>query len=207
MKDINSRVHIIDDDSIILDLLKSMVESIGIVPSCYNSAEKFLETYTQAPRECVVSDIRMPGLSGLQLQKRLQEKYPVPPPLILVTGYAEVSAAVEAMKQGAYDFVEKPVNGYQFLEKVQGALEVSQELHAQRLHQSARDARLALLTPKEREVLEEVLKGQSSKDIASDLGLSTRTVENHRSRLMAKLRVKSTVDLVREFGLPGSTDT
>lgn len=206
MKDTNSRVYIIDDDSIMLDLLKNMVESSGLVPTCFSGAEKFLDEYVQAPRECVVSDIRMPGLSGLQLQKLLQEKYQVPPPLILVTGFAEVSAAVEAMKQGAYDFVEKPVNGYQFLEKVQGALTKSQELHAQRLHQSARDARLALLTPKEREVLEEVLKGQSSKDIATDLGLSTRTVENHRSRLMAKLRVKSTVDLVREFGFPGGSD-
>ncbi len=123
-----------------------------------------------------------------------------------MTGYAEVSAAVEAMKLGAFDFVEKPVNGYQFLEKVEGALKLSQDLHSQRMHQSAREARLALLTPKEREILEDVLKGQSSKDIASESGLSIRTVENHRSRLMAKLRVKSTVDLVREFGISNSSE-
>lgn len=199
------RVHIIDDDDIMLELMRSLVGSIGAEVSCYRSALAFLEQYTQGSCECVVSDIRMPGISGLHLQRELQQRYPVPPPLILVTGYAEVSAAVEGMKQGAFDFVEKPLDGHRFLDKVQAALNLSRDLHQQRLQRSAREARLALLTPKEREVLEAVLQGQSSKEIARQLGLSVRTVENHRAHLMEKLRVKSAVELVRDFLLAGAS--
>src|SRR5690606_31494914 len=107
------------------------------------------------------------------------------------TGYAEVSAAVEAMKQGAFDFVEKPINGHQFLEKLQSALALSRQLHQKRMELSAREARIALLTPKEQEVLEAVLEGLASKDIAQKLNLSVRTIENHRARIMEKLRVNS----------------
>mgnify|MGYP006330762671 CR=1 FL=1 len=193
------QVHLIDDDDIMLELLVSLVESIGAAAIAHPSAQAFLDQYCQNPCECVVSDIRMPGISGLHLQRALQQRFAVPPPLIFVTGYAEVSAAVESMKQGAFDFVEKPLDGHRFLEKVQAALTLSRDLHEQRLQRSVREARLALLTPKEREVLEAVLLGLSSKEIAARLGLSARTVENHRARLMEKLRAKSTVELVREF--------
>lgn len=196
-------IYVIDDDSIMLDIIRSLIQTLGVHCEGFASAEQFLQQYRPGPCECVVSDIRMPGVSGLQLQRELQVRYPVPPPLILVTSYAEVSAAVEAMKQGAFDFVEKPLDGHHFLEKVQAALNVSRDLHQQRLYQSAREARLALLTPKEREVLEAVLLGLSSKEIAQQQSLSVRTVENHRARLMEKLRVKSAVELVRDFLQPG----
>ncbi|HVK98542.1 MAG TPA: response regulator [Dongiaceae bacterium] len=195
----SSRVYLIDDDDIILELMTDLVASIGAEASGFRSATDFLDQYSPCPCECVVSDVRMPGVSGLHLQRELQSRFEVPPPLILVTGYAEVSAAVEGMKQGAFDFVEKPLDGHRFLEKVQAALNLSCDLHQARLQQSARAARLALLTPKEREVLDEVLKGLSSKEIAQHLGLSVRTVENHRARLMDKLRVKSALELVRDF--------
>lgn len=194
--------YLIDDDSITLELMSGIVEPIGVEPVCFNSAEAFLGAYSPLPCECVISDMRMPGVSGLQLHKALQERYAVPPPLIIVTGYAEVSAAVEAMKQGAFDFVEKPINGHQFLEKLQAALSLSRQLHQQRLYLAAREARMALLTPKEQEVLQAVLDGLPSKDIASKLNLSVRTVENHRARIMEKLRVNSALELMRDFMQP-----
>lgn len=196
-------VYVIDDDSIMLDLVRGLVSTLGVESEGFSSAESFLARYRQNPCECVVSDMRMPGVSGLQLQRELQLRFPLPPPLILITGYGQVSAAVDAMKQGVFDFVEKPLEGHRFLEKVQAALNASRDLHQQRLYRSAREARLALLTPKEREILEAVLQGLSSKEIAQQQNLSVRTVENHRARLMDKLRVKSALELVREFLLPG----
>lgn len=197
-------VYLIDDDSIILELMRGLIEPIGAEACCFDNAESFFSSYSPRPCECVITDMRMPGVSGLQLHKALQARHPVPPPLIIVTGYAEVSAAVEAMKQGAFDFVEKPINGHQFLEKIQAALTLSRQLHQQRMLLAAREARLSLLTQKEQEVLQCILRGQSSKDIAADLGLSVRTVENHRARLMEKLRVKSALELVRDFINPSS---
>lgn len=191
--------YLIDDDSIALELMGGIIEPIGVTSLCFNSAEAFLSAYSPRPCECVISDMRMPGVSGLQLHKALQVRYPVPPPLIIVTGYAEVSAAVEAMKQGAFDFVEKPIQGHQFLEKLQAALALSRELHQQRLQLATRQARISLLTPKEQEILQAVLEGLSSKDIAAKLNLSVRTVENHRARVMEKLRVSSALELMRDF--------
>jgi two-component system response regulator FixJ len=191
--------YLIDDDSITLELISGIIKSIGVEVICFNDAESFLNAYSPRPCECVVSDMRMPGVSGLQLHKVLQQRYPVPPPLIIVTGYAEVSAAVEAMKQGAFDFVEKPINGHQFLEKLQSALALSRQLHQKRMELSAREARIALLTPKEQEVLEAVLEGLASKDIAQKLNLSVRTIENHRARIMEKLRVNSAMELMRDY--------
>lgn len=195
--------YLIDDDSITLELMSGIIEPIGVTTETFGSAEAFLEAYSPRPCECVITDMRMPGVSGLQLHKVLQQRYPVPPPLIIVTGYAEVSAAVEAMKQGAFDFVEKPIQGHQFLEKLQAALALSRQLHQQRLQLAARDARIALLTPKEQEVLHAVLNGLPSKDIANRLNLSVRTVENHRARIMEKLRVNTAMELMRDFMLPG----
>lgn len=195
--------YLIDDDSITLELMSGIIEPIGVTTETFGSAEAFLEAYSPRPCECVITDMRMPGVSGLQLHKVLQQRYPVPPPLIIVTGYAEVSAAVEAMKQGAFDFVEKPIQGHQFLEKLQAALALSRQLHQQRLQLAARDARIALLTPKEQEVLHAVLDGLPSKDIANRLNLSVRTVENHRARIMEKLRVNTAMELMRDFMLSG----
>lgn len=195
----NAIVHIIDDDDIMLNLLSEMVRSIGLGTRCYANGDEFVSKYVQLPCECIVSDLRMPGISGIQLQKLLHSRYPLPSPLLLITGYAEVNTAVEAMKLGAFDYIEKPVNGLAFLEKVQSALETSKGLNRERLERSAREARLALLTSKEREVLGKLLLGNTSKEIATALGLSVRTVENHRARMMSKLHVNTATELVREF--------
>lgn len=140
----------------------------------------------------------MPEIGGLEVQRVLQEQGSHLP-IILVSGYPEVHSAVEAIKKGAFDFLEKPVNGGLLVEKVQSALTRSREMHAEHLIKVTRGARLALLTPKERQIADLVVAGNSSPKIAEALDISVRTVENHRARLMEKLHVESTIGLVRLF--------
>lgn len=192
-------VHLIDDDAILLDTLAELVASIGVATLPYRSGRTFIDNYKPRACECVVSDIRMPELTGLELQRALAEQHKIPPPIIFVTGFADVSAAVEAMKNGAYDFVEKPVSGAVFLEKINGALQLGRTLHLRRLNEAARAARIALLTPKEKEVLQLVIKRHTNRDIANLLGLSVRTVENHRAHILTKFRVKDSYELLGLF--------
>lgn len=194
----SATVYIVDDDNIILWTLKEVVQSIGVRVLTYTSAKEFLASYSPSPCECLISDVRMPEISGLQIQRLLSSKG-TPPPIIFVTSHSEVAAAVEAMKAGAFDFVEKPVNGHQLIEKVQAALAHSRTLHDERLSQSSRQARLDLLTPKERDIVELVIQGKSSREIATELDISVRTVENHRARIMDKLHIASAVELVKLF--------
>jgi FixJ family two-component response regulator len=191
--------HLIDDDPILLDVLVDLVSSIGVDTVTYRSPTPFLERYRPAPCECVISDIRMPEMTGLELQRVLNTHHAVPPAIIFVTGFAEVSAAVEAMKRGAFDFVEKPISGTIFLEKINAALQHSRDLHAQRLDSVAREARFALLTPKEKEVLQLIVKRHTSREIADLLGISVRTAENHRAHILTKLRAKDTFELLGLF--------
>lgn len=194
----SATVYIVDDDDIILWTLKELVQSIGARVLTFTSAKEFLAAYSPSPCECVISDVRMPEIGGLQVQ-RLLASTGTPPPIIFITSHSEVSAAVEAMKGGAFDFVEKPVNGHLLIEKVQAALAHSRSLHQQRLSQSSKQARLDLLTPKEREIVDLVVLGQSSREIATALNISVRTVENHRARIMDKLHIASAVELVKLF--------
>jgi len=193
-----SVVYIVDDDDIILWTLKELVQSIGARVYTFTSAKEFLAFYSPSPCECVISDVRMPEISGLQIQRLLMSTG-APPPIIFITSHSEISAAVEAMKAGAFDFVEKPVNGHVLLEKVQAALIHSRTLHRERLRQSSKQARIDLLTPKERAVVDFVIQGQSSREIATELDISVRTVENHRARIMEKLHITSAVELVKLF--------
>jgi two-component system, LuxR family, response regulator FixJ len=191
-------VYIVDDDDIALWMLRELLEGIGADFRTFGSAEAFLKSYTPGPCECLISDLRMPEIGGLEIQRQLLDKG-ASLPIIFVSGYPEVSAAVQAIKQGAFDFLEKPVNGNLLREKVQSALARSRELHAERLERSSREARVALLTPKEREIADQVVLGKSSRQISDELGISVRTVENHRARIMAKLHVESAMDLVKLF--------
>ena len=191
-------VYIVDDDDIVLWMFREMLNGIGADFRTFDSAAAFLKAYVPGPCECLISDLRMPEIGGLEIQRALQEKG-ASLPIIFVSSYPEVSAAVQAIKQGAFDFLEKPVNGGLLCEKVQGALIRSRELHANRLERRAREARVALLTPKEREIADLVVLGKSSRQISDELGISVRTVENHRARIMAKLHVESALELVRLF--------
>ena len=192
----DAQVYILDDDDLSLFTLKTIVTSIGAKIISCASAQEFLLNYRPSACECVISDVRMPEMSGLQLQQHLLAAG-LPPPIIFVTGHSEISAAVEAMRAGAFDFIEKPVDGHLLIEKVQKALIVSRELHKTRLSESTRQARIALLTPKEKEIVDLVIQGKSSREIADFFNLSVRTVENHRARIMDKLHITSAVELVR----------
>lgn len=191
-------VWVVDDDPSVLRMLAALVDTIGVCARPYPSAEAFFAAYRPDPCECLICDMRMPGMGGLDVQRRLKERG-AELPIIFLTGYAEVSAAVEAMKAGAVDFVEKPFGAQVLLDKIQKALARSREVQAQRRLREAREARVGLLTPKERAVVRGVVDGKSSRDISAELGISVRTVENHRARIMEKLHVRSTVELVRLF--------
>jgi len=198
MSSIRPVIHVIDDDDIVLWMFRELLRDVDAEIRTFSSACEFLDNYRPAPCECLLCDLRMPEMDGLAVQQRLLEKGSFLP-LILVSGYADVPCAVEAIKNGAFDFLEKPVDGGLLVAKVHSALARSRELHAEHLARVTRDARLALLTPKEREIAERVVAGKSSPRIAEELDISVRTVENHRARLMEKLHVESVPELVRMF--------
>ncbi|MDR1935444.1 MAG: response regulator [Candidatus Accumulibacter sp.] len=191
-------VHVIDDDAIALWMFRELLQGVGAEIRVFGSAREFLDGYRPNPCECLVCDLRMPEIGGLEVQRRLLEQGSHLP-IILVSGYADVPQAVEAIKKGAFDFLEKPVDGALLVAKVRSALEHSRGRHAEHLARCAREARLALLTTKERQIAELVAAGKSSPKIAQALDISVRTVENHRARLMEKLHVESLAELVRLF--------
>ena len=191
-------VYLVDDDQKVLNMLQSLVATIGVDARAYLSAREFLAAYRPLPCQCLVCDLRMPDIDGLGLQEKLQTLSGAPP-IIFLTGYAEVNVAVDAMKHGAFDFLEKPFRAQALLGKIQAALEASRAQHARLLAAQANEARLALLTPRERDVLRHVIDGLSSRQIAETLGLTVRTIENERARILDKLQVESTVDLVKLF--------
>lgn len=189
-------VFIVDDDEAVRDSLRWLMKSVGLAAETYPSAQAFLDSYDPQRPGCLVLDIRMPGMSGLDLQELLPERG-VELPLIFISGHGDVPMAVRALKSGAFDFIEKPFNDQLLLERVQRAIEADA---AQRRERSARadiTARMALLTPREREVLDRVVAGASNKGISRDLGVSLKTVEAHRARVMEKLQAGSLTELVR----------
>lgn len=191
-------IYIIDDDDIVLWMFEELLRGLDAEVRTFSSARDFLDAYRPGPHECLVCDLRMPEIGGLEVQQRLLDRGNRLP-IILVSGFLEIPSAVQAIKQGAFDFLVKPVDGADFVEKVQSALLRSRQLHAEYLVRVTREARLALLTAKEREVAELVVEGKSSPKIAQALNISVRTVENHRARLMEKLHVESIAELVKLF--------
>ncbi|MFA7270822.1 MAG: response regulator [Sterolibacterium sp.] len=191
-------VYVVDDEAPMLRMVTELLDSVGIKAIAYKSAADFIEQYVPGPCECLVSDIRMPGIGGMELQRLINQKgYTLP--VIFVTGYAEVGTAVNTMKLGAFDYIEKPFAHQLFLETVQRALERSRVLFAERARLISAEARLALLTSTEARVLKLLVKGKSSKNIADVIGIGSRTVDNHRGRIMEKLHVNSTIELVLMF--------
>jgi FixJ family two-component response regulator len=189
-------VFLIDDDPYILELHAALLRSIRLNVHCFASPTAFLDSNVSLDRGCILSDVRMPVMGGLQLQAELVSRG-IDTPIIFITGHADVATAVEAMRRGAFDYVEKPVHGQHLLDRVNAALAVSVERHDERLQRQTREARLSLLTVQERKIAQWVVQGLSSREIAQLASLSVRTVENHRARLMEKLHVSSVVELVR----------
>jgi two-component system, LuxR family, response regulator FixJ len=189
-------IHVVDDDEAVRDSLRFLLESSGFAVVVHPSAEDFLALGTGRDIGCVLTDVRMPGVSGLALQRRLQVEA-VPVAVIVMTGHGDVPLAVQAMKDGALDFLEKPFDDAALLQAVRRALAASRAMREQAASSRAAADKLAALTPRESEVLAGLVAGQSSKEIARDLGASPRTIEVHRTRVMAKLGVNSLPELVR----------
>ena len=189
-------VHVIDDDEAARQSLEFLLRSAGFDVRAYETAMAFLDALPQAKAGCVISDVRMPGLSGIDLLKRLKE-LDVGMPVIIITGHGDVPLAVEAMKAGAADFLEKPFDDELMLEAVRSALSDYRETRARGAERAAIDERLAELSPREREVLEGLVAGHPNKTIAYDLGISPRTVEIYRANVMTKMKAASLSELVR----------
>lgn len=189
-------VHVIDDDDAVRDSLVTLLDAAGFVVSAYGSAFEFLAGLDTAPSGCVVTDVCMPQMSGLDLLKQLRDRLPQFP-VIVLTGEADVPTAVEALKNGALDLIEKPYSAETIVAAVRQAM-TQLDLRSERDSRRNETAeRLAALSAREREVLNGVVKGQSNKEIARDLGISPRTVEAYRANLMMKMGAESLSDLVR----------
>jgi FixJ family two-component response regulator len=188
-------VYLVDDDEAVRDSLGLLLRSVGLECEVYASALEFLEAYDPLRHSCLVADIRMPGLSGLELQQRLNEQR-ADVPVIFITGHGDVPMAVNAMKSGASDFVQKPFRDQDLIDRIHKALAQDRERREWRAHERVIRERLALLTPREAEVMKRVVRGQANKVIAMDLDVSQRTVELHRARVMRKLKMRSLAELV-----------
>jgi len=188
-------IYLVDDDEAVRDSLGMLFRSIGLKHEAYPSALDFLEHYDPSQHSCLVADIRMPGLSGLELQQRLNEQN-AELPIIFITGHGDVPMAVTAMKSGAADFIQKPFRDQDLIDRIHKGLEQDRDRRASRAEQDEIRARIALLTPREGEVMQRVVRGQANKVIAMDLGVSQRTVELHRARVMRKLKMRSLAELV-----------
>ena len=196
MNNVDATVFVVDDDDAVRDSLRDLLDSVGLPVETFESARSFLTTYQLGKAGCLVLDIRMPGMSGLELQDRLNERGSRLP-IVFITGHGDVPMAVAAMKRGAVDFIQKPFRDQELLDRINLALEHNQQ---QRDAEEVRHdivERIANLTPREREVMEMVVQGKANKVIAIDLGLSQRTVEVHRAHVMDKMKTRTLADLVR----------
>ncbi len=192
----NPTVFVVDDDPAIRESLRWLIESVGLNVKIFTTAQEFLGEYDPSNPGCLVLDIRMPGMSGLDLQNELATRH-INIPILIITGHAEVPVAVRAMKAGALDFIEKPFSDQLLLDRIRRAIEKDGEVRRAHSQHAEVAARLAQLTPREREVMDLVIAGKANKVIASELGLSPKTVEVHRAHVMKKMQVDSLADLVR----------
>ncbi|MBW7472521.1 response regulator FixJ [Marinobacter sp. F4218] len=196
MTDIQQTVYVVEDDEAVRDSLELLLKSDSKPVKTYENATAFLKDYSEKMAGCIVLDIRMPGMDGMELQKKLNEKHSILP-IIFVTGHGDVPMAVDAMKEGAVDFIQKPYREEALLEKIEAALE--QDLEQRKTLDEKQEIirRVKSLTPREHEIMDRMIAGQANKVIAIELEISQRTVEIHRSRVMHKMGTHSLAHLVR----------
>lgn len=192
----DATVFVVDDDQAVRESLSRLMESVGQEVATYAGAQEFLDSYDPSRPGCVVLDIRMPGMSGLDLQEKLVRDG-VRIPVIMISGHGDVEKAVRAMKAGAVDFLRKPYKAKVLLERIGQALELDAKIRRQEAERAKAAALIAQLTPREREVMGLLATGAPSKQIAYRLGLSRKTVDVHRAHIMMKLQIDSVVDIAR----------
>lgn len=189
-------VHVIDDDTAARESLEFLLDCAGMRVKGYESADSFLAALPRIEPGCIVTDVRMPGMSGVELVARLKA-LGIADPVIVITGHADVPMAINAMKQGVADFIEKPFGDDVILEAIRSALSRHNHLAEHRAERDRIRERLAALSPRERDVLDGLVEGHPNKVIAFDLGISARTVEVYRANLMTKMQAGSLSELVR----------
>ena len=189
-------IFVVDDDDAVRESLKALLETEGLSVETYASGQAFLDAYDPSRRGCLLLDVRMPDMTGLELQQKLAAR-PHELSIILITGHGDVPMAVNAMKAGAVDFIEKPYSDETILGSVNNALESGAPGAGKGTAVEETASRIALLSPRERQVLDQLIIGHQNKMIAYELGISPRTVEIHRSRVMAKMQAKNLPQLVR----------
>lgn len=189
-------MYIVDDDEPVRDAIGMLLDSVGIAYRAFPDAQSFLDVFTKDDRGALVLDIRMPGMSGLDLQEKLTQ-LKILLPIIFITGHGDIPMAVEAMRKGAVDFIRKPFVDQELLDRIQQAFDLDGELHSFAESKQELQMRVAQLTAREQEVFARVTQGQANKVIAIELGISERTVEIHRSQVMKKTQVRTLADLVR----------
>ena len=193
-------VYIIDDDEAVRDGLRWLIESVDLTASVFVSAQEFLDKYESGRPGCLLLDVRMPGMSGLALQQVLKS-HSFDLPIIILTGHGTVHMAVEAMKAGAFDFIEKPFQNQRLLDRVHDAIDESIHSSLESEKRSEVLELLELLTPREHQVLNMVVSGETNKAVAYRLEISEKTVEVHRAKVMEKLGAASLADLIRKTRL------
>lgn len=194
--------HIVDDDPAVRDSLQWLLQSRGVSSQTWKSAKDFLASAGRSLSGCLLLDVRMPGMSGIELFDRLRSLHCCLP-VIFLTGHGDVPMAVQALKDGAFDFIEKPYDDNALVDKVLAALAQDMKRATRETSLLALERHLAQLTPRENEVMQRILSGKLNKVIADELGIAMRTVEVHRSRIFEKMKVRSAVELSQMLGSLG----
>ena len=196
MTDYTPTVFLVDDDEAVRDSLGILMKSVALPSQAFASADEFLADFDPECPGCLVLDIRIPGMSGMELQQKLIDMRAILP-IIFITGHGDIPMAVDAMQRGAIDFIPKPFRDHELLDRISKALENDQKNRDTLLEREEVDKRIEELTPREKQVMELVVQGKANKVIAGDLDVSQRTVEIHRARVMEKMKARSLAQLVR----------
>lgn len=196
-------VFIVDDDEDIRRSIALLVRSVGLADECYSSGQQFLARFDAGRAGCLVLDVRMPGISGLELQKTLASAL-VAPPIIFLSAHGEIPLAIRALRAGAVDFIEKPFRPEALLDRVHQAIRIDEQNRRQVTRCGEVRERTARLSERERQVMDFLVRGHSSKEIAGQLSISPKTVDNHRANVLQKMEVSNTVQLARLLALSPS---